>query len=1425
MITALNNGLLMHDTRGAAAQYLELGVVPIPLPPQSKVPQIAGWQNLRPTPEDLDRLFPAGQALNIGVLLGEPSHGLVDVDLDTLEALAAAPLLLPPTGWLSGREGKPRSHWWYRVRNPPNKASEKFSDIDADQTCLLELRSTGGQTVVPPSIHESGEPISWHTFTTPAEVELGELLTAVRAVAAVALLARHWPGKGSRQDAFLALAGALLRAGWVQGRTERLVEALAVTTNDEEPAKRIQAVAATLHKQAQHSHTTGWPKLEELIGPTGKEVVRRVRQWLGMMPKNAPSVRANKRVRTLEPYQPFPIDALPAPLGEFVRQGALALGCDPSFLALPVLAVVASVIGNTRVLQLKRTWQEPSVVWAAIVGDSGSLKSPAYKMAVKYLFKLQSRMLLEHKAKMGEYREKLEEYKAAKQKAKQEGANAPRPPEEPLRQRIVCSDATIEKLAEILDDNPRGTLLAREELAGWLGSFTRYKKAGGGSDLPSWLEFFQAGNVTIDRKTTDRKTIFIKRAAVSITGGIQPGVLARALTPELLDAGLPPRLLVAMPTKRPKRWSEAEIAPEVEHAYHSVLDRLLALDFDTTHGEKEPHVLRLSDDAKKVWVAFYNAWGQEQAAVCGELAAAYSKLEGYAARFALLHHVVSQAARGLDDLVLVKKESVEAGVKLCHWFAREFRRIYSTLSESNDERETRRLVEFIQARGGRITVRGLMQGNCRRYPNAEAAESALAFLVEAELARWVELPPKSKGKPVRAVELCMTHDTDGDDGDDDGLPVHDTPHDTDPDTGPGAQHLRSPETDCDGLRSAEDKGVMRVMRHAQDQDTEQQDGEGTAQCHTSGVAPDDAAMPAPSILTSSGAPTPAYRVVQDQAGLDVVAVALANTQLVGLDLETTGLDPRSDRVRLLSLAINNGDGKTASYLVDCFAVDPPPLWKVLAGKDLILHNAAFDLAFLARLGFTPSAKVHDTMLLAQLLTAGTNVRVTLSDCCQRWLHRPLNKAQQKSDWSGDLTNDQLAYAALDVEVLAPLLEALTAKLKEAGLVGVAEVEQRCMPAIVWMARTGPRLDQDAWQSLARAAGDEADRLREELQKAVPPRPHSGQRADPWNWSSPQQVKEALALAGCQVANTQAETLAATDHPLAQLLLRLRTASKRATTYGTRWLEHVADDGRVYTDWRQIGCITGRMSSSQPNLQQIPRATAYRQCFRPREGCVLVKADYSQIELRIAAKISGDQAMIDAYLRGEDLHTLTAQRLTGKQVVSKQERQLAKPVNFGLIYGMSIEGLRATARTDYGLDLSQEDASRYRQAFFEAYPGVKKWHDSIRWNKATETRTLTGRRVLVEAEGFFGAKANYQIQGTGGDGIKLALALLWERRDQAPGAFPVMAIHDEIVVECDADQADRVRVWLETAMVEAMAPLLDPVPVVVGSAAARTWGGE
>ena len=184
------------------------------------------------------------------------------------------------------------------------------------------------------------------------------------------------------------------------------------------------------------------------------------------------SEQAECNARSQRPlaYQPFPVAALPESLGRFAREGAAAIGpaCDPAFVALPALAVTASLIGNTRVLKLKRTWKEPSVLWTVLIGDSGTLKSPALSLAVDPLFAIQRRLRREHQREL-----------------------AANPETKTSERRVLCSDITIEKLGGILEVSPRGLLLWRDELDGWFQSFKRYK-SGGGSDRPQWLEMHGA---------------------------------------------------------------------------------------------------------------------------------------------------------------------------------------------------------------------------------------------------------------------------------------------------------------------------------------------------------------------------------------------------------------------------------------------------------------------------------------------------------------------------------------------------------------------------------------------------------------------------------------------------------------------------------------------------------------------------------------------------------------------------------------------------------------------------------------------------------------------------------------------------------------------------------------------------------------------
>ena len=220
--------------------------------------------------------------------------------------------------------------------------------------------------------------------------------------------------------------------------------------------------------------------------------------------------------------------------------------------------------------------------------------------------------------------------------------------------------------------------------------------------------------------------------------------------------------------------------------------------------------------------------------------------------------------------------------------------------------------------------------------------------------------------------------------------------------------------------------------------------------------------------------------------------------------------------------------------------------------------------------------------------------------------------------------------------------------------------------------------------------------------------------------------EAFALLGHTIDNTSDDTLAGINHPLAELLRDYRAVTKLVSTYGPKWCGTVLHGGRIFAGWQQIGADSGRMACKTPNLQNLPRDKRYRRCFIARDGRVLVKADYSQIELRIAAKVSGDKAMLAAYQTGEDLHTLTAQHVLGIADVTKEHRQLAKAVNFGLLYGMGAKGFRLYAKSNYNLDLTEEQAGNYRDAFFKAYPGLKRWHRSIS-NPPINTRTLAGRR--------------------------------------------------------------------------------------------------
>jgi DNA polymerase-1 len=314
--------------------------------------------------------------------------------------------------------------------------------------------------------------------------------------------------------------------------------------------------------------------------------------------------------------------------------------------------------------------------------------------------------------------------------------------------------------------------------------------------------------------------------------------------------------------------------------------------------------------------------------------------------------------------------------------------------------------------------------------------------------------------------------------------------------------------------------------------------------------------------------------------------------------------------------------------------------------------------------------------------------------------------------------------------------------------------------------------------------------------------------------------------GVPVESTSQWELAALAEafPVVQALLAYRHA-KKALTLASSLATHIhLTTGRVHATYWQLGAATGRFSCSDPNLQQMPRTAAFRRCFIAPPGSQLVIADYSQIELRVMAELSSDPRMLAAYQAGEDLHRLTAALLLDKPMdeVTSGERQAAKAVNFGLIYAMGAEGLRAYAQQSYGVTLTLEEARSFRERFFTAYTGVVEWQQQMREAMPVmESRTLSGRRRQWAEPPGIAARYNTPVQGGAADIVKRALGLLPQAL-QGTGAAIIGTIHDEILVEVPEDRTAEVASILKTSMEQAGQTYLSQVPVVADVRIASSW---
>ena len=593
---------------------------------------------------------------------------------------------------------------------------------------------------------------------------------------------------------------------------------------------------------------------------------------------------------------------------------------------------------------------------------------------------------------------------------------------------------------------------------------------------------------------------------------------------------------------------------------------------------------------------------------------------------------------------------------------------------------------------------------------------------------------------------------------------------------------------------------------------------------------------------------------------------LQNATTVAFDCETTGLQPKFGGLRLLQLAALD----RLPVVIDCWALEDHhwvELEEFFATKRYwVAHNAVFDLGWLQEHELYPEGEVLCTMLASRILTNGMpNVKHGLQHVVKRYLKEEISKEEQKSDWSAELTDSQLLYAAKDVQLLVDLDGPINQRMAEANLHHAWFLECKALPAMAQLWRTGLPFDRKSLQALqADLTVEHEERGREflvALDEALPadsklPRDADGSintrskatgsvRAGTkleagFNLNSPKQLldvftkllgRKPVDANGKASASRQALREYAGDHPVVAEYLAWKRVEKRRQMVEAL-IKHLGADGFIRASYMQLGADTGRMSCISPNLQQIPRDSRFRACVRAPKGWRLVVADYAQMELRLAAAEAEDALMIQAFQQGMDLHTLTAMQIYGvdEHEVTKEQRQIAKSANFGLLYGSGARGLRNYA-AGMGIQMDLAEAAEVREKFHAAYAGISRWQrqnalaaDACKGNAAIRIRKSQLRRFLPGEHNKLTTRCNTPIQGAGAAVLKRTLGKLWPllKKESEEVVRLAGVVHDEVILLVREESADKWALQLAKTMEEAEAEWLGVVPALAEAHVGDSW---
>jgi DNA polymerase-1 len=588
-----------------------------------------------------------------------------------------------------------------------------------------------------------------------------------------------------------------------------------------------------------------------------------------------------------------------------------------------------------------------------------------------------------------------------------------------------------------------------------------------------------------------------------------------------------------------------------------------------------------------------------------------------------------------------------------------------------------------------------------------------------------------------------------------------------------------------------------------------------------------------------------YHMLADEATLAAWLADMRGAPLVGFDTETTGLEPMLARLVGMSFAF----GERAAYLPlehqypgapeqigSARALELLQPWLEDAACPKVGQNLKFDAHVLANHGVALAGIAHDTLLESYVLEV--HERHDLDSLAQRHLgwktisyDEVTGKGAARIPFSSVSVERATEYAAEDADCALAVHEALYPRIAaEETLRRVYEtIEMPVMPVLLRMERNGVLLDRAKLEAQSHELGREMLELEQKAYAAA---------GQPFNLNSPKQIQEILferqklpvkKKTPSGQPSTDEDVLAelAQDYPLPKLLLEYRGIAKLKSTYTDKLPKMIhPHTGRVHTTYSQAVAVTGRLASNDPNLQNIPIRTPQgrriREAFVAPPGARLVAADYSQVELRIMAHLSGDEGLRHAFAHGQDVHRATAAEVFGRTLdeVTPDERRTAKVINFGLIYGMSAFGLAQN------LGIERVTAQAYIDSYFSRYPGVKRYMDETR-EKARDdgyVETVFGRRLWLpeirssnpqRRAGAERAAINAPMQGTAADLIKLAMIAVqaWLERERLATKL-IMQVHDELVLEVPERELAQAKERLRDLM-QGVAALAVPLIVDVG----------